>query len=179
MTYVPGVQPELVAANGRRFAGFAAAVLVFIVDPSTRRFLLLSSPAKRGRPGWEIVNGGVEAGETPLAAVNREVAEEAGPDVELRVLGTVHTWSFRYDEQVTHMLSMAFVGSYLGGEVVPGDDMAGSLVRWASLEEIQELAASGTGLIPEGVWPFERALQCFDLWSGLDPTELPDWESGI
>ena len=42
-------QPELVAANGRRFAGFAAAVLVFIIDPSTRRFLLLSSPAKRGR----------------------------------------------------------------------------------------------------------------------------------
>ena len=40
-------QPELVAANGRRFAGFAAAVLVFIIDPSTRRFLLLSSPAKR------------------------------------------------------------------------------------------------------------------------------------
>jgi hypothetical protein len=48
-------QPELVSADGRRFAGFAAAVLVFIVDPLTRRFLLLSSPAKRLRPGWEAV----------------------------------------------------------------------------------------------------------------------------
>ena len=172
------MQPELIAANGRRFAGFAAAVLVFIVDPATRRFLLLSSPAKRGRPGWEIVNGGVEAGESLLAAVHREVAEEAGPDVQLQVLGTVHAWTWQYDEQVTHLMSTAFVASYLGGEVMPGDDMAGSEVRWASLEEVQELAASGTGLIPGGLWPFERALQCFDLWSSVDTDALPGWESG-
>ena len=70
-------QPELVAANGRRFAGFAAAVLAFIIDPSTRRFLLLSSPAKRGRAGWEIVNGGLEGGETLIDGVTREVAHEA------------------------------------------------------------------------------------------------------
>jgi 8-oxo-dGTP pyrophosphatase MutT (NUDIX family) len=171
------VQPELIAANGRRFAGFAGAVLVFIIDPSTLRFLLLTSPAKRGRPGWEIVNGGVEAGETLLAAVNREVAEEAGPDVRLQILGTVHAWTWQYDEQVTHLMSTAFVASYLGGEVIPGDDMAGSLVRWASLDEIGELEGSGTPLIPGGVWLFERALQCFDLWSSVDTDALPGWES--
>lgn len=154
-------QPELVGDNGRRFAGFAAAVLVFIIDPSTRRFLLLSSPSKRGRPGWEIVNGGLEAGESPLEGVRREVAEEAGADVRLRVLGSVHTWAYRYDDSVTHMLSLAFVAAYEGGEVVPGDDMAGSSVRWASLDEIRSLSG---GLIPEDVWIFERALQCFDLW---------------
>ena len=156
-------QPELVGVNGRRFAGFAAAVLVFIVDPSTRRILLLSSPAKRGRPGWETVNGGLEAGESVVAGVRREVAEEAGPDVRIRVLGTVHAWTYRYDDEVTHMLSLAFVASYEGGEVVPGDDMAGSTVRWASIEEIRALAASEV-LIPEEVWVFERALECFDLW---------------
>ena len=177
MTYVPGVQPELVAANGRRFAGFAGAVLVFIVDPTTRRFLLLSSPAKRRRPGWEIVNGGVEAGETLMAALHREVAEEAGPDVRLHVHGTVHAWTWRYDDQVTHLMSTAFVASYLGGDVVPGDDMAGSEVRWASLEEVEQLATE-TGLIPDGVWLFERALQCLDLWSSIDPAELPGWEDG-
>ena len=156
-------QPELVGANGRRFAGFAAAVLVFIVDPSTRRFLMLSSPAKRGRAGWEIVNGGLEAGESVLEGVAREVAEEAGPDVRLDVLGTVHSWTYRYDDQVTHMLSLAFVASYLGGEVVPGDDMAGSSVWWASLDELRASSAS-SALIPEELWLFERALQCFDLW---------------
>ena len=44
-------QPELVAVNGRRFAGFGAAVLLFIFDPTTRRVMLLRWPAKRGRPG--------------------------------------------------------------------------------------------------------------------------------
>jgi hypothetical protein len=53
MTYVPGVQLELVAANGRRFAGFAGAVLAFIVDPSTRRFDLWSSLDPAELPGWE------------------------------------------------------------------------------------------------------------------------------
>jgi hypothetical protein len=55
-------QPELVGANGRRFAGFAAAVLVFIVDPVTRRFLLLSSLAERA--DWRncrIIQGGGHA----------------------------------------------------------------------------------------------------------------------
>ena len=153
-------QPELVGLNGRRFAGFAAAVLVFIIDPSTRRFLLLSSPAKRGRDGWEIVNGGLEAGETVLEGVRREVAEEAGPDVRIRVLGAVHSWTYRYDDSVTHMLSLAFVAAYDGGAVVPGDDMAGCEVKWATLEEVRSLPS----LIPEDVWLFERALSLFDLW---------------
>ena len=167
-------QPELVGVNGRRFAGFAAAVLVFIVDPTTRRFLLLSSPAKRGRAGWEIVNGGLEAGESVLAGVRREVAEEAGADVRVRVLGTVHSWTYRYDDLVTHMLSLAFVAAYDGGEVTPGDDMAGSTVRWASMEEIRALSSSdGEALIPEGLWLFERALQCFDLWVGGADGDVP------
>src|SRR5262245_15426832 len=91
-------QPELVAANGRRFAGFAAAVLVFIIDPSTRRFLLLSSPPKRGCEGWEIINGGLEGGETLTEGALREVAEEAGPEVHVRILGAVHATTFLYDD---------------------------------------------------------------------------------
>ena len=163
-------QPELVGRNGRRFPGFAAAVLVFLIDPSSRRFLLLSSPPKRGRPGWEVVNGGLEAGESLLEGVRREVAEEAGPSVRMSVLGAVHSWTWRYDDAVTHMLSLAFVASYLGGDVVPGDDMAGSTVWWATLDELR---ASSVALIPEDVWIFERALQCFDLWVDGPVGEVP------
>ena len=164
------VQPELVGVNGRRFAGFAAAVLVFIVDPATRRLLLLSSPAKRGRPGWEIVNGGMEAGETLLEGLAREVAEEAGPSVALRVLGAVHASTFRYDDNVTHMISTFFVASYLGGDVVPGDDMAGSEVRWVTQAEVAGMFDAGTALIPEDLWLFDRAFDCFDRWVGSDVT---------
>jgi len=161
-------RPELLAANGRRFAGFAVAVLVFIIDPSSRRFLLLSAPAKRGRTGWEIVSGGVEAGETLIDCLTREVTEEAGPGVRLQVLGAVHASTFRYDDLIPHMVSTFFVASYLGGEITPGDDMAGSDVQWASLDEVRQLEATGTWLVPEEAWLFERALQCFDLWSARD-----------
>lgn len=163
-------QPELVASNGRRFAGFAAAVLVFIVDSATERILLLSSPAKRGRPGWETVNGGLEAGETLLEGLAREVAEEAGPSVAIDVLGTVHAWTWRYDDLVPHMLSIAYVARYLGGEVVPGDDMAGSEVRWASMDDVRALAAAGEALIPEEVWLFERAFELAARWPSLPPS---------
>jgi ADP-ribose pyrophosphatase YjhB (NUDIX family) len=163
-------QPSLVAANGRRFAGFAAAVLVFIIDTSSRRLLLLSSPAKRGRPGWEIVNGGLEAGETLLEGVLREVAEEAGPEVRLRVLGAVHASTWRYDDLVPHRISTFFVASYLGGDVVPGDDMAGSTVRWVTQAEVAAMVADGEAMVPEEVWVFDRAFECFDAWVASDVT---------
>jgi 8-oxo-dGTP pyrophosphatase MutT (NUDIX family) len=166
----------LVAANGRHFAGFATAVAVFLVDPDTRRFLLLSSPPKRPRPGWEIVNGGVEAGETLLGAVRREVAEEGGADVQLDVLGTVHARTWHYDDVVAHLMFTAFVAAYRGGDVIPGEEMEGASVRWATLAEVSALGTTG-GLFPEP-WLFERALQCFDLWFSTSTSRaLPGWET--
>lgn len=156
-------QPELVGENGRRFAGFAAAVLVFVIDDD-RRVLLMRSP--RRTRGWEIVNGGMEAGETLLDGVAREVAEETGSDVRLRVLGTVHASTWRYDARIPHMISVFFVAKYLGGKVEPGDDMAGSEVRWSSIEEVRSLAAGDEPLVPGDLWLFERALECYDLWAG-------------
>jgi ADP-ribose pyrophosphatase YjhB (NUDIX family) len=158
--------PQLVAANGRKFATLPAAVFVFIIEPTTQRFLLLSSPAKRGRPGWEVVNGAVEANETLAQAAMREVAEETGPAVRVDLLGAVDAWTWRYDELVTHMISVAFVAAYFAGDVVPGDDMAGCESRWASLDEVRELAAHGSALIPESLATFEHALQCLKTRAG-------------
>lgn len=172
-------QPELTSTTGKRFPGFATAVLAFIIDASTRRFLLLSSPPKRGRQGWEIISGGVEAGETWLRALHREIAEEAGPAVRLDFYGTVHAWTLRYDDAVPQLMSVAFVAAYRGGDVVPGDEMGGCSVRWATLDEVVDLAASG-GLIPEEPWLFERALQCLDLWRPISAdSSLPGWETGV
>ena len=169
-------QPELVATSGRRFAGFAAAVLVFVIDPSTRRVLLLQSP--RRTRGWEIVNGGLEAGETLLEGAAREVAEEAGESVSVRVLGVVHASTWRYDDVVTHMISTFFVAAYEGGDVVPGDDMAGSTVRWASLDDVRSLVAGGEPLVPGELWLFERAFECFDRWVS-SPLTLADLHAGF
>ena len=56
----------MIAADGEReFSCFPAAILGFIVDADDR-VLLLSNPARGG--GWEVVNGAIEEGESPVAA---------------------------------------------------------------------------------------------------------------
>lgn len=42
--------------------------------------------------------------------------------------------------------------------------MAGSAVRWATLEDVKEMERARS-LFPHHAWVFERALECFDLWS--------------
>lgn len=123
---------------------------------------MLRSPSKRGRQGWEVVSGAMEHAETPEMAALREAAEEAGLSVRLRMLGAFHAGSFRYDDSVTHMIDISFVAAYEGGEVLPGDDMAGSEYRWVSADGIKALAANDELLIPDEVSLFERALQCLD-----------------
>ena len=82
------------------------------------------------------MDGALEAGETLLEGVLREVREEAGPDVRVRPLGVIHAYTFRYDENVPYMISICFLLAYEGGEVLPGDDVAGSEARWAMLDEL-------------------------------------------
>jgi len=146
----------MIAANGKReFACFPAAVMAFIVD-AFDRILLLSHPTPAG--GWEVVCGAMEEGESPIAAVLREVAEEAGPDVSIRPVGPVHTWLHRFDSAVPAMLSIAYAATYLGGEIRPGSDMAGSAVRWATVAEIEEGDVSLAEPPSQPLWLFRRAV---------------------
>jgi 8-oxo-dGTP pyrophosphatase MutT (NUDIX family) len=163
-------QPVMIAADGEReFACFPAAILGFIVDADDR-ILLLSHPARRD--AWEVVNGAVEEGESPLAALLRETAEEAGPAVSIRPVGLVHTHLHRFDSAVPAMLSIAYVATYLGGEVLPGSDMAMSDVRWATLAEIERGDLSL--LVPSEPWMFRRALSVHSLLKG-DNVDLEPW----
>ena len=68
--------------------------------------------------GWQVVSGAIEEGESPVEALLREVAEEAGPEVSIRPVGSVHTWLHHFDAAVPAMLSIAYVATYLGGEVL-------------------------------------------------------------
>lgn len=159
-------QPTTVAANGRVFACSPAAVLGMVVDDD-ERFLLLRMP---GDTGWQIVNGGLEADESVLAGVLREVAEEVGAALVVRPLGVVHVCTWRYDDAVTHMIDVTWLLHATAGEVEPGDDMAGSAVCWATLSEIE----SGTVevMIPQERWMFGRAIELFRLWRDAPDVEL-------
>jgi 8-oxo-dGTP pyrophosphatase MutT (NUDIX family) len=146
------------AIGGRRFACTPAAVLAFVVD-ERERLLLLSCPDKRDAPGkWEVVNGALEAGETLLEGALRELHEEAGERLHVRPLGVIHAYTFRYDESIPYMIGVCFLLAYEGGEVVPGDDMAGSEVRWVSLDELER--GDVEVLIPgRQLWLFRHAVE--------------------
>jgi hypothetical protein len=74
---MPTHQPFLTTAQGtRRFACSAVAVQAIIVN-ADERVLLLSSPTKNRPDEWQVISGGLEAAETVLAGVVREVREEA------------------------------------------------------------------------------------------------------
>ena len=89
------------------------------------------------QPGeWQIISGGLEAAETVLDRVLREVREEAGPQVQVRPLGVVHAHTFHFDDHVPYMIGIYYLLVYEGGEVQPGDDMRDAHYRWWSLEEL-------------------------------------------
>ncbi len=146
--------------NGRVFSCFPAAVIVFLVNEK-EEFLMLSHPDRKGQ--WEPVNGGVENFGNILENALRELKEEIGNDVKVKPLGTVHTMSFNYDSNCPNMISICYLMKFLSGDILPGDDMAGSDFKWFSLEEIYQ--TSTNLIVPEnGKWLYERAIELFRLW---------------
>jgi ADP-ribose pyrophosphatase YjhB (NUDIX family) len=141
----------------RTFACFPVAVLAIIIAPD-ERVLLLNHPAHPGE--WEVVSGALEDGETISEGLLREVREELGPGIDVQPLATVHAATFRYDENVTHMISLAFVLAYRGGEIQPGDDMRGSAFRWWTAAEL--MAPDVKLAVPQNEkWILLRAIELF------------------
>lgn len=156
---LPLAGPIGVAGNGRQFSCYAVGVDVFLID-AQERFLLLRHP-ESGK--YEVVNGGVEADESLAEAALREVGEEAGPAVEARLLAPFDAGTHSY--YGIPLIAVGYVAEYLGGDVVPGDDMTGSEVLWATAAEIeaQELPLG----IPQKPEAFARALDVARLWRGV------------
>lgn len=149
------------SASGRLFATSPAAVVVPVVN-AREQLLLLEHPRRSG--WWEPVNGAVEAGETLLGAALREVREEAGADVRVRPLGVVHAATFAYDAVVERVISVTYLMAHEGGEPIPGDDMRGSRVTWATCDEIESRALR---LVPplDQAWLRRRTIELFRLWA--------------
>lgn len=66
-------QPAIFSQKGRSFAALAVALQAVIVNEQ-EQILLLNSPTRN--QGWQTISGGLEAGETILDGIKREVAEE-------------------------------------------------------------------------------------------------------
>jgi ADP-ribose pyrophosphatase YjhB (NUDIX family) len=159
---MPQQQPFMPTVHGaRRFACSAVAVQAIILN-TDERILLLSSPT-RNRPGeWQIISGGLEAAETVLDGVLREVREEAGPQVQVRALGVVHAQTFHFDAQVPYMIGIYYLCAYEGGVIQPGDDMRDAHYHWWSVEE---LTAADIRLHPSTpLWMLQRAVALYRCW---------------
>ena len=165
--------PHITTVDGkRRFACSPVAVLAVIVN-QREEILLLAHPKHNG--GWQVVNGAMEAGETALQAALRETYEEAGSDIQVRPLGTLHVSTFHYDERVRYMLSIAYLLAYEGGKIQPSDDMKGSEYRWWSLDEM--LSEQIKLLIPPGqFWLMARAVDLYRLWRQQDGVNQPGFD---
>lgn len=109
-------------------------VAVCLVDAGR---VLMVEHRKPGRPPyWLLPGGGVEAGETMLAAARRELSEETGYMVEVGRLLLVCE-SIRSGAK--HLVNLVFAGRIAGGSLQAGSDGTLAGARWHPLESLAEL----------------------------------------
>jgi 8-oxo-dGTP diphosphatase len=124
----------------------AVDVVVGLINDSSGRWLVNCRPAGTPLAGsWEFPGGKRQPGETPLAALKRELDEELGIDVleAEPVLVLVHDYP---DKQVR--LDVWHVRRYSGSAAA----REGQPLRWVTVAECRELA------LLEADWPIVARL---------------------
>lgn len=120
-----------------------SAVALIDVDG---RVLLAQRPEGKSMAGlWEFPGGKVEQGETPEAALIRELQEELGIDTEASCLAPLTFASHSYDD--FHLLMPLFACRKWGGIPHPRE---GQTLAWARPNELRKypMPAADIPLIP-------------------------------
>jgi 8-oxo-dGTP diphosphatase len=92
---------------------FLVAAAAFILRDDRCVLFLRRNPTKDHAPGeWETPNGRLEAGETVLDALHREVAEETGLAVE--PIRPVDTWRITREPGGQEMIGITYLCRCLG-----------------------------------------------------------------
>ncbi len=96
------------------------------------RVLLARRPEGKSMAGlWEFPGGKVESGETPEAALIRELREELGIEVNAACLAPLTFASHGYDD--FHLLMPVFACRKWTGSVIP---MEGQTLAWVRVEDL-------------------------------------------
>ena len=99
-----------------------------------RRVLIARRPQGKSMAGlWEFPGGKVDAGETPEAALRRELKEELGIDVCLECLAPFTFASHAYDD--FHLLMPLFLCNTWEGEIEPREHQEIKWVRAGRLRD--------------------------------------------
>ena len=97
--------------------------------------------------------------------------------MRVRPLGVVHAQTFHYDEKVRYMVGVYSLLAYEGGQIAPGDDMAGSEVCWFSLDELQ--SGQHQLHVTARPWMLARAVDLYHLWRDETPPLQPILDQGV
>ena len=110
---------------------FVAAAALIDVD---NRVLIAERPAGKSMAGlWEFPGGKVGDGETPEAALRRELAEELSIDVCETCLAPFTFASHSYPE--FHLLMPLYLCRNWDGEIIPRE---GQRIKWVRASRLKE-----------------------------------------
>ncbi len=109
-------------------------VAVALIDADGRVLLAQRPPGKKLAGMWEFPGGKVEPGETPEAALIRELDEELGLDVQAACLAPFTFASHEYDS--FHLLMPLYVCRKWRGSVTAREGQALSWKRPAQMADL-------------------------------------------
>ncbi len=132
------------------------------------RFLLFR---RSGLPGWEVVAGPLEPGETVQKAVLREVKEQVGPEFLAAYLGVLDTFTFVFDANLPHSINICCLLRHRGGEVRPGKEVREAEFRWWELSELDNIDLA----VPRGRW--DLLTRAVDMSRYLRDARVPEEEA--
>lgn len=144
---VPGNEPGCLQIATRSRPGLPTVLVasVALVD-ADGRVLVQSRPEGKSWAGWwEFPGGKIHAGETPEAAVVRELAEELGLDITESCLAPFTFTSYAYDD--FHLLMMLYLCRVWRGAPTPQEGQTLKWIRPLDLGRLPQLLPADVPLV--------------------------------